>query len=352
MTAQNGVGPAPAVTGSEAQVDQLGGSIGSQTNSAEASVQGERSGKPGSEQIEPSSNLTPDKKVRGRNKSTIKLIEAMYKIAEEAKPITGRGIGYKLFAASLTDSMADCEMNRVYRALKLAREDRTIPWEWIVDETRELELISTWENGAQFASNYFYRRDLWQTQPKRVEVWCEKGTIRGVLWPVLAKLGVGLRVMHGFTSATSVWEACNLGNDRRPLVALYIGDWDPSGLCMSETDLPKRIKEYGGDHIEFRRIALTVDQTGPLPSFSVETKKGDKRYKWFKANYGDKCWELDAMDPRQLRDLVEDEINALIDRPLWEQQEALQAREKQSIELQLRQWAIFQSLNPQLNGGP
>lgn len=290
------------------------------------------------EQIEASSNLTSGKKVRGRNRATIRLVEAMYKIAEEAKPITGRGIGYKLFAAGLIGGMD--EMNKVYRALKVAREEGDIPWEWIVDETRDLELISMWRNGAQFARGLFYRRDLWQTQAKTVELWAEKGTVRGVLWPVLAKLGVGFRVMHGFTSATSVWEVCNQGNDERPMVGLYVGDWDPSGMCMTEQDLPKRIEEYGGDHIEFKRIALTAEQTGPLQSFSVETKRGDPRYKWFKNTFGDKCWELDAMDPRQLRDVVEAEINALIDRPLWEQQEALQEREKQSLEARLRHWSI------------
>ncbi|MFZ2081144.1 MAG: hypothetical protein WAV38_31755 [Xanthobacteraceae bacterium] len=43
------------------------------------------------EQIEPRLNLTPGnkKRARGRNKSTIKLIEAMRKIAEETKPIGG-----------------------------------------------------------------------------------------------------------------------------------------------------------------------------------------------------------------------------------------------------------------------
>jgi hypothetical protein len=294
------------------------------------------------EQIEASSNLTSGKKVRGRNKATIKLVEAMYKIAEDAHPITGRGIGYKLFAAGLIGGMS--EMNKVYRALKVAREEGDIPWEWIVDETRDLELISMWRNGAQFARGYFYRRDLWQTQSKTVELWAEKGTVRGLLWPVLAKLGVGFRVMHGFTSATSAWEVCNQGNDDRPPVALYVGDWDPSGMCMTEQDLPRRIAEYGGHHIELKRIALTAEQTGPLQSFSVETKRGDPRYKWFKKTYGDQCWELDAMDPRRLRDLVEAEINALIVRPLWQQQEAIQEREKQSIEIQLRHWAIFQSL--------
>jgi hypothetical protein len=112
---------------------------------------------------------------------------------------------------------------------------------------------------------------------------------------------------------------------------------------MSESDLPERLAEYGGDHVEFRRIALTAEQTGSLPSFSVEDKNKDKRYAWFKRLYGDRCWELDAMDPRQLRELVESEINALIDRELWEEQEALQDREKESIESQLRSWAMYES---------
>jgi hypothetical protein len=266
----------------------------------------------------------------------------MKKIAEDAKPITGRGIGYKLFAAGLITGMD--QMNKVYRAPKVAREDGIIPWHWIVDETRDLELVSTWRNPSHCADGFFYRRDLWQTQSHIVEVWSEKGTVRGVIEPVLDRLGVGLRVFHGFTSATSAWDVSNPGNDDRPLVALYIGDWDPSGLCMSEHDLPERIKEYGGDHIILKRIALTADQTRGLPSFSVESKQKDTRYKWFKKNYGDQCWELDAMDPRDLRSLVEAEINALIDRELWERQEAEEGREKKSIESLLRWWANVETL--------
>jgi hypothetical protein len=239
-------------------------------------------------QIQPSINLTAAgqiepsiKKVRGRNKATIKLVEAMREIAEKYRPITGRGIGYQLFVLKLIESMA--EMPKVYRALTNARKDGLIPWEWIVDETRSLERISTWKNGAIFARDFFYRRDLWQTQAKTVEVWSEKGTIRGVLWPVLAKWGVGFRVMHGFSSSTCLWDVCtNDYNDNRPLVALYIGDFDPSGLYMSERDLPERIAEFKGDHIEFRKIALTAEQAEALPSFSVEPKKKDKRYGWFK----------------------------------------------------------------------
>jgi hypothetical protein len=287
----------------------------------------------------------------------------MHKIAEETKPITGRGIGYKQFTAGLIANMSRKEMTKVYYALKVARERGDIPWHWVIDETRDPESVSVWDGLQQLANGFYYHRDLWQTQPRRVEVWCEKGTIGGVIWPVLAKLGVTLQVMHGFTSATCAWNVANNGNDDHPLTALYIGDLDPSGLNMSESDLPARLKGYGGDHVTLKRIALTAEQTRSLPAFSVETKKGDLRYKWFKKNYGDQCWELDAMDPRQLRDLVEAEINALIDPVLWERQEALQARDRRSIdlhmqflkqqderrrraaEIQLRQLAIFQSLS-------
>ena len=87
-----------------------------------------------------------------------------------------------------------------------------------------------------------YRKDFWDQQPVRVEVWSEKGTIRGVLKPVLDHYAVGFRVMHGFASATAVNDVAEAADARgRPLVALYVGDYDPSGLYMSERDLPQRL---------------------------------------------------------------------------------------------------------------
>ena len=141
---------------------------------------------------------------RGMAQASLDLIGAMYDIAEAAEPITGRGVGYKLFTAGLIKSMSVNEMQKVYRLLRIAREQGEIPWEWIVDETRELERVSTWSNPAAYAKCVArsYRRDFWNQQPVRVEVWSEKGTIRGVLKPVLDHYAVGFRVMHGFTSAT------------------------------------------------------------------------------------------------------------------------------------------------------
>ena len=105
---------------------------------------------------------TSSKKGRGRAKRSIDLIAAMYAAAEKAQPITGRGIGYKLFVAALIASMARAEMQKVYRLLREAREQGDIPWHWIVDETRDLERTPSWDNPAAFAEAAVegYRREF------------------------------------------------------------------------------------------------------------------------------------------------------------------------------------------------
>jgi hypothetical protein len=281
------------------------------------------------------------KKGRGRAQRSIDLIRAMYDIAQKAEPITGRGVGYKLFTLGLIPSMGRADMQRVYRLLKEGREEGIIPWHWITDETRELERVATWSDPQAYARCVArsYRRDFWDQQPVRVEVWSEKGTIRGVLTPVLDEYAVGFRVMHGFSSATSVHDVAEDADPGgRPLVVLYVGDFDPSGLFMSEEDLPARIFEYGGDHIKLRRIALTRKQVTGLPSFPATDKRKDPRYRWFRANYGDRCWELDAMDPNDLRDCVGDAIKELIEPTAWKRCEAVNAAEQESLRTIIQKW--------------
>src|SRR6476660_2167066 len=100
---------------------------------------------------------------RGMAQRSLDLIKAMRDIAEAAQPITGRGVGYKLFTRGLIASMARSEMARVYRLLRQARELDIIPWEWIVDETRAIERVATWSNPAEYARcvAQSYRRDFW-----------------------------------------------------------------------------------------------------------------------------------------------------------------------------------------------
>ena len=273
------------------------------------------------------------RKTRGMARASLDLIDAMADITEAAQPITGRGVGYKLFTAGLIPSMSTNDMQRVYRLLKEARERDMIPWGWIVDETRELEKTSTWSDPQEYvrAVRRCYRRDFWQHQPVRVEVWSEKGTIRGVLAPVLDENGVGFRVMHGFGSATTIYDVAQDG-DGRPLIVLYVGDFDPSGMWMSERDLPERLEKYGGDHVQIRRLAITESDVDGLPTFAAKEKTKDPRFKWFARSYGRRCCELDAMDPNVLRARVEDSIEDLIEPEAWARCAACQEAEQESLE--------------------
>ena len=109
-------------------------------------------------------------------------------------------------------------------------------------------------------------------------------------------------------------------------------------MFMSEEDLPKRFAKYDGDHITVRRIALTAQQVRGLPSFPAADKKKDPRYKWFVANHGRQCWELDAMDPNDLRDCVEQAIMGLIEPVAWQRCEVVNKAEQESLKTVLEQW--------------
>ncbi len=86
---------------------------------------------------------------RGKSRRSINLIAAAYHILSEIQPASVRAVCYQLFTRKLITSMAKTETNKVSRLLRDAREDGTIPWTWIVDETREPERINAGEDPAE-----------------------------------------------------------------------------------------------------------------------------------------------------------------------------------------------------------
>jgi len=290
--------------------------------------------------------------MRGKGRRTVDLIESCSELLREIQPASVRAVCYQLFVAGKIDSMAKSNTQRVSRLLTTAREEGIIPWEWIVDETREVEQKNTWADPQRFARTITraYRKDKWAAQPVRVEMWSEKGTVRGTLGPVLDEYEVAFRVMHGFASATAIHDAAEtVRADQRKLVILYVGDWDPSGLNMSEKDVPSRLREYvkktpgGKCSWKIERIALTQEDTEDLPLFAAETKIKDPRYQWFVEEYGEDCWELDAMSPTDLRDRVKDRIEDLLDRATWDRYVTAEALEQESITNAVKSWNMLKA---------
>jgi hypothetical protein len=251
-------------------------------------------------------------------------------------------VAYQLFTRGLIDNMGDKCVRNVSRMIVIAREKGIIPWEWIVDETRQEERVSSWNGLGDFSETVVraYRKDFWQHQDSWIKVFSEKATVGGVVRPVLDEFAVGFQVLHGFGSATSLHDVAEESlTGERYLEILYIGDFDPSGMHMSEVDLPGRIEKYGGV-VEITRIALTrADCTDALPSFSVETKCRDPRYAWFKRNYGARCRELDAMNPNALRQRVRDAVLSRLDHDAWAHCKTVEVAERESLNKYIRAWA-------------
>jgi hypothetical protein len=302
------------------------------------------------------------RKGRGRAKATISLISTIVEIAESIQPCSVRALAYQLFNRRLIRSMGKDDTQKVSRLCLIAREEGSLPWEWIVDPTREEQKVPTWADPKAYgrAVQDSYRRNKWAGQPVHVSVWSEKSTVEGTVRPVLEKYEVPFQVLHGWSGATPVWDAAqaNLRRHQRTLI-LYIGDYDPSGMGMSEIDLPQRLARYSSNdpsseidpelagralaevRLEIRRVALTRWDTvalGAATRFPASDKKKDSRYKWFVRSYGDWCWELDALSPNALRTRLESAIADELDRESWDRYVHAEEVELESITRTCRTW--------------
>lgn len=154
----------------------------------------------------------------------------------------------------------------------------------VVDETREAERISTWDNPEEIiAAVNGYRKNYWVMQPNWVEVWSEKGTIRGTLAPVLRKYGVTFRVMHGYGSATALHGiAEETADNDKALTVLYVGDWGRAGCKCPKSTFPTGFSGMAGPHpSSVWRWKERTCNPAQTCRFSGHGQKQRLRYGWF-----------------------------------------------------------------------
>jgi hypothetical protein len=302
-------------------------------------------------------NATKKRRGRGRSEKSMILIEAARRILKEIQPCSIRAVCYRLFTEKMIPGMDKKSTGAVGTQLVFARETGLIPWNWIVDETRAAETVASWDSPESIISAAVnqYRKDYWAMQPRRVEVWSEKGTIRGTVAPILKKYGVTFRVLHGYGSATALHGiATKTQASTKPMTVFYIGDHDPSGRHMSEVDLPDRLARYGGS-ATIIRLALAdcdVGANSTLPWFPVGDKVSDTRYQWFIERFGQRCWEVDALPPPVLRARLDKAIAAELDLDAWQHAIAIEQAEVNSMQSILGNWKkSISGLDPKYSEG-
>lgn len=199
-----------------------------------------------------------------------------------------------------------------------------IDWDAIVDRTRVVNENSHWTTPKSIlhsaASSYL--EDRWDEQIYRPEVWIEKDAIVGVISSVCKKYDVPYFSCRGYTSQSAMREAGHYrikehaDNGHIPFI-IHLGDHDPSGINMTD-DIAKRLTMFSGDsHFELVRIALNMDQVLKYNPPSDPAKLTDSRAKAYIAKHGSESWELDALEPQVIVDLISDTLDDLIDPDAW-----------------------------------
>jgi len=151
--------------------------------------------------------------------------------------------------------------------------------------------------------NYLFpelNHGLWANQPKLVEVWIEKEALSATLSAWLRDKKTVIRVNRGYSGWTFIYnnvrDIARILDRHEKVIIFYCGDHDPSGLDIDHF-LQKSFDYFKVDpsRVEFRRVALTHEQTQiyELPPIGVNPK--DPRATNYIEKYENKAWELDAL---------------------------------------------------------
>ena len=224
----------------------------------------------------------------------------------------------------------------------------------MVDETRQPETVSVWESAKEYVDTVSraYRRDNWQTQPRHVELWSEKGTILGSVRPIASKWGITTRVCHGYGSCGQEMDVGSLfesiGSDKE-ITVFYLGDHDPSGVQMQE-DIHRRAETASG--VEFAMVRLAI-HPGDIAKFNLtpqKIKEKDSRAASFKRQFGADAAtvELDALPVAELRSRIEKAVLKLVDRERWNRQIAVQKIELDCISEFAERMKNLPQINPEV----
>jgi len=215
-----------------------------------------------------------------------------------------------------------------------ARRAGLLDWRYIVDRTRYLAGNQVYDDPAAIVDSIvekFYI-DLWETQDTRVEVWVEKEALAGVVERAAKSRGCNYFSCRGYVSQSEMhaaamrhryWE--NQGQD---IVVVHLGDHDPSGIDMTR-DIRDRLHLFGAS-TTVNRIALNFDQIQQYSPPPNPAKLTDSRAESYIERFGSDSWELDALDPATLNQLITDEVDTYIEQGTFRlrQQEQEEGREK------------------------
>lgn len=253
-----------------------------------------------------------------------KVTEIMDSYEAQGYTLTLRQLYYQLVSRDLIQNTTR-EYKNLGGLVSKARLAGLIDWNMIEDRGRVLQGRSHWEKPSDVLESAIdsYYKDRWDGQTEYIEVWVEKDALSGVLYPVCSKYDVRFLANKGYSSSSAMYRAHWRFLNEEDATIIYLGDHDPSGLDMVR-DIRDRMDVFGLDRITVKQIALTTAQVRQYNPPENPAKVTDSRYRAYVVEYGPNSWELDALEPKVLDELLTKEIESHID---WDAYHAIEEKE-------------------------
>lgn len=275
--------------------------------------------------------------------------------------VTVRQLYYRLVAAGVIPNVLRSYKNLV-GALSEWRRSRQIPFNAFEDRTRHMTRLDVgervddpvrwcrfWlEQGVRDAKNYQLAR--WFGQQYRVVVAVEKQALEGPFTEVCQELNVDLVVARGYPSLSYLRDIANAmqrtdrASDGRDNVLLYFGDHDPSGQNIPEV-IERDLRGLFGLHFTLVRVALNPDQVQEMDLIPAPVKLTDSRAAGFVEQHGDEVYELDAIEPNALQDMIREAVQEYFDDDTYEDQQSKVTRGKSKIARLLQRGGVERLLH-------
>ena len=257
----------------------------------------------------------------GFNKKTHDLIEKVSSIlqdyAKQGYRLTLRQLYYQLVSRDYIPNQVK-EYNKLSRTVTRLRMGGYIDWDAIEDRLRIPKIPYSADDPSDALGDLIsqYRLDRMENQDVYIEVWTEKDALSGIMERVTRKYHIRLVVNRGYSSASAMYSAMyrfkRQKDEGKECYVLYLGDHDPSGLDM-DRDIDERLKKFFLYGVNVKRLALTSSQIERYNPPENPAKLSDPRAGWYTDEFGFSSWEVDALEPRVLTDLLTEEIEELID---------------------------------------
>lgn len=267
--------------------------------------------------------------------------EIIEEYAEEEMSLTLRQLYYQFVSRDLVPNKQS-EYKRLGNIISDARLAGLMDWKAIEDRTRGLKgnYHNTDPGEAVQEALDCFMLDKWANQPYCPEVWIEKEALTGVISQICESLDIPFFACKGYNSQSEMWRAAQrmarYENYGQTPIIIHLGDHDPSGIDMTRDIIERHDLFMGG--IEVNRIALNFDQIRKYRPPPNPAKMTDTRASGYVSKYGKSSWELDALEPRVIRELIKKTVDKFIDKKLLKEVESQEKKYRKVLKNVVDNW--------------